>query len=782
MSRPVFLRQCVAAISLLAFTTSTIATPWINEFHYDNVGTDSGEFIEIAAASGFDITGWTLWRYNGAVPNAAVTYGNGASGTGTAAGVLLSDFSFTAANDSNGVRFYSFNFAQDGIQNGNNDGFALVGPSGFTGGINGGQVLQYLSYEGVISGTTNGPAAGLSSVDIGVSENGVPVGFSLQLGGTGNAAAAFSWQGAIQNTIGKANTNQIIQAGGGGGGGTSTVAIYTIQGAQQRSPLENTSVITSGIVTAVTSNGFYLQDPTGDGNVNTSDAIFVFTGTRPSVAVGDSYSVAATVSEFTQSTVSGSLSVTQLVRPTLTFVSANNTLPAATLIGAGGRLPPTSKIDSDNFGTFNPAVDGVDFYESLEGMRITVADASAVSPTVGGREFYVVANRGAGATGINARGGITLSATDFNPERIQIDAALLGGVAPNVNVGDRFGDITGVVGYFNGNFEVLPTAVNVTSGGLQRTVASVPSGGDRLTVASYNVQMLDTSDPARFATLAGQIKNNLKNPDIIALQEIKESGDTRTVGAAIIAGLAAQGVTGYAYADGGAAGSNGGTIRTGYLYRTDRVSLPGGTIVQDDAVFDNFRPALQATFVFNGQEVTLINNHFAAKLGSTPLYGTTQPPINGREAIREAQAQFVNNLVDSILATNPNANVIVLGDLNEFSFSRALANLRGTGAAEVLYDLADRLLDPLNAYDYNFEGNSQLLDHILVSARLLGLDPRIQIMRINSEFWDQFADHDPLLASFLIAVPEGSTLTLILVGFGGVALARRRRRRLTAAA
>jgi uncharacterized protein len=762
-----------SAILILSVSHSAMAMPFINEFHYDNSGTDTGEFIEIAAATSFDLTGWELWRYNG---SGGAPYGNGASGSGTATGLSLSSFSSTAANDSGGLRFYSFNFNTDGIQNGAPDGFALVGPSSYTGGIGGGRVLQFLSYEGSFAGN-GGPANGLSSTSIGVDEVAVPVGFSLQLGGTGTQASDFTWRTAALSTSGAVNREQVISLTGGGGG-TRDVAIYTIQGTAQRSSLDGQSVRTTGIVTAVTTNGFYLQDSIGDGDVGTSDAIFVFTSSAPTVSVGDGISVTGNVGEFTPSGTVGSLSITQIQSPAITFVSSGNSLPSATVIGAAGRTPPTSKIDSDGLTISNPLVDGIDFYESLEGMRVTVADARAVSSTIDAREFYVVANQGTGATRVNSRGGITLGASDQNPERIQIDAGFLtGGVAPNVNTGDKFGDITGVVGYRNGNFEVLPTAINVTSGGLQRTVASVPSGGDRLTVASYNVENLDTSQPARFAALAAQITTNLRNPDIIALQEIRESGDTRAVGAAIVAALRDAGINNYAYTDGGAAGANGGSIRVGYLYRTDRVSLPSDAIVRDDAVFDNFRPALEARFVFNGQDITLINNHFAAKVGSTPLYGTIQPPIDGRDTVRASQASFINNLVDGILASNPLANVIVLGDLNDFSFSAALAALRGSGADQALFDLADQLLDALEAYSYNFEGNAQLLDHILVSGGLLALDPRLEIVRLNSEFWDKFSDHDPLLASFLVrAVPEAPPLSLFVFAILAMAVVRQRRR------
>ena len=75
-------------------------------------------------------------------------------------------------------------------------------------------------------------------------------------------------------------------------------AVHEIQGSGRTSPLAGQAVTTGGVVTAVDSNGFYLQDPIGDGDDATSDGIFVFTGRAPAVRVGDAAQVAGTVGEF----------------------------------------------------------------------------------------------------------------------------------------------------------------------------------------------------------------------------------------------------------------------------------------------------------------------------------------------------------------------------------------------------------------------------------------------------------------------------------------------------
>lgn len=114
------------------------------------------------------------------------------------------------------------------------------------------------------------------------------------------------------------------------------IPIYSIQGLGHRSGFVGQTVSTSGIVTAVDTNGFYLQDPTGDGNIGTSDGIFVFTSSAPTVAVGNAITLNATVTEFTGSTA-GSLSLTQLTSPTsIVVTSAVNALPAPVLISTDG--------------------------------------------------------------------------------------------------------------------------------------------------------------------------------------------------------------------------------------------------------------------------------------------------------------------------------------------------------------------------------------------------------------------------------------------------------------
>ena len=172
---------------LLAFWSvqASAQQVFINEIHYDNAGTDTGEAIEIAGPAGTDLTGWSIVLYNGA---------NGAS-------YDTKNLSGTIPNSGTGFGFVTQTYPSNGIQNGAPDGVAL---------INNGTVVQFLSYEGTFT-AVGGPANGLTSVSIGVGEIGSEaVGLSLQLSGTGKEYADFTWQTATANTFGSVNTGQTL--------------------------------------------------------------------------------------------------------------------------------------------------------------------------------------------------------------------------------------------------------------------------------------------------------------------------------------------------------------------------------------------------------------------------------------------------------------------------------------------------------------------------------------------------------------------------------------------
>jgi hypothetical protein len=303
-------------------------------------------------------------------------------------------------------------------------------------------------------------------------------------------------------------------------------------------------------------------------------------------------------------------------------------------------------------------------------------------------------------------------------------------------------------------------------------------------VATFNVENLDPSDgAAKFNALAALIVNNLQSPDLIAVEEIQDNNgptndsvvDATTTFNQLIAAISTAGGPTYQFrninpVDDQDGGEPGGNIRVGFLFRTDRglsfVDRPGGgpttatTVVSGpggpqlsaspgridptNPAFNSSRKPLAGEFVYNGRKVFAIANHFNSKGGDQPLFGRFQPPTLSSEAQRVQQAQIVNNFVDSILALDANANVIVLGDLNDFEFSNPVNTLEGG----VLHALIETLPEA-ERYTYVFEGNSQALDHILVSDNLFFRRPfYYDVVHVNAEFADQISDHDPQVARF----------------------------------
>jgi predicted extracellular nuclease len=562
--------------------------------------------------------------------------------------------------------------------------------------------------------------------------------------------------------------------------------IHDVQGAAHLSPKNGQSVTgVSGIVTARTTNGFWFQDPSPDASDATSEGLFVFTSSAPTVAAGDAVIVGGRVSEFRPGGSGGTtnLTTTEITGPSVSVVSSGNPLPAPAVIGTGGRVPPTEVIEDDatgdveTSGGFDPASDGVDFYESLEGMRVQLNDAVATGPTSSFGETPVVGDDGANAGVRTNRGGVVVRPGDFNPERVFLDDQLV--PTPRVNVGDHFpGAVVGVMDYSFGNFKLEMTATpTVASGGLQREVTD-PAAANQLAVATFNVENLDPGDPqSKFDQLAGLIVNNLRSPDVVAVEEIQDdNGPTDngvvTAGATfakLIAAVQAAGGPSYDFRaidpvndqDGG---EPGGNIRVGFLFRTDRglafIDRPGGTptgatsvvgtgadtrlsfspgrIDPTNPAFTTSRKPLAGEFTFDGRHLFLIANHFNSKGGDQPLFGHFQPPAQVTVAQRTQQAQVVHDFVASIEAADPDAGVVVLGDLNDFEFSQALGTLK----AGVLHDLIETL-PQAERYTYDFEGNSQTLDHILLSHALFERPFTYDAVHVNSEFADQASDHDP---------------------------------------
>ncbi|MEK4324912.1 S-layer homology domain-containing protein [Paenibacillus sp. FSL R7-0312] len=577
--------------------------------------------------------------------------------------------------------------------------------------------------------------------------------------------------------------------------------ISQIQGASHTSPyLDSLVTNVKGIVTYIKdANNFYIQSATADmdNDIKTSEAILIYQkGGSSAVKVGDAITVDGTVKEYG---FSGQLTTTEIAASKTTVLSNGNPLPAAALLGTGGRVVPAKVIDDDKFVKFDPDTDAIDFYESLEGMRLELTKPTTVGPAVyyaSSRTFeipVVTVNGTANTTEVtSAAGGLVLTGADFNPQRLILSVKS----APVLTTGQQFtSNITGIMNYDYGKFLISTetgTLPDVSPSKLQREVTSLSSGEEhKLNIASFNIENFSKlNDPKKIENVAKDIVNNLKTPDIIGLTEVQDNNGTgkgiteaNESFEALIAAIKAidGGASAYAYTDiapvnNQDGGVPEGNIRSGFLYNTNRVALKSGTPGSatesvtyssasglsvnpgridptNDAFIDSRKP-VAAEFTFEGNDVIVIANHFNSKSSDNYLFGSVQPPVFTTEVQRAKIAKVVNGFVEDVLQENADANIVVLGDLNDFQFSNTLNILKGSALTNLVNTL------PLNErYSYVFQGNSQTLDHILVNNRLSS-DTTLDIVHINSDFADpgdyppgtefpadiRVSDHDPLLA------------------------------------
>jgi endonuclease I/endonuclease/exonuclease/phosphatase family metal-dependent hydrolase len=316
----------------------------------------------------------------------------------------------------------------------------------------------------------------------------------------------------------------------------------------------------------------------------------------------------------------------------------------------------------------------------------------------------------------------------------------------------------------------LPTSLLPVS---QQETTSLQNSQDVLTVATFNVENLDPKD-RRFDNIAKIIGNNLNAPDVISLVEVQDNNgpinddvvNANETYQKLIAALENIGSPAYDFveiapSDDQDGGEPGGNIRVGLLFQPSRItlaklprrggaldavaitqgangldlSLNPGRIDPTNSAFEASRKPLATEFIFNGQKLFIIANHFVSKLGGSPS-----------DVQRVKQAEIVNEFVGQILEVDPQAKVIVLGDLNDLPDSLPLKTLKGN----ILENLTDSL-PASDRFTFKFKGNPQLIDHLLVSENLSRFaQPKIDIVHVNVGFSKPVSDHDPVIAAFTL--------------------------------
>ena len=576
-----------------------------------------------------------------------------------------------------------------------------------------------------------------------------------------------------------------------------SIPLSDVQGAGHESPYAGSEVTVTGVVTAVLTRerdaGFFLQDAAGDGDVGTSDAVFVDMVGRDISGMpsrGDLVEITGTVEERRREK---QLSITTITNAEVLTVRSNAELPAPVVLGLTGRPFPLDSLASEGLEKYDPLRHTVDYWESLEGMLVEVREPVITGPYSFYGDLVVIGDGGPAGIRRSSAGGVLLRESDLNLDRVVLDARLAS-PAPVATVGDRFvAPLRGVVHYDFASYRLLPLEwPDLSGGGIAPETTAITSGANAMTVASYNVLNLSFANPERrFEDVARTIVANLRSPDMIALQEIQDdSGPNREPDAVVSAARTLERLVDAVVAAGGPryswaqidpeldrdGGQPGGNIRVAWLYLPERVTfvprgsagpldaasvrmhdgrpsltLNPGRIEPRNACFEDAgaggegsRKPLAIEVEFRGERVFLINNHLASKSDDDRIFGSSQPPRRVSEEQRTCQATVVAGFARAILALDPRAAVVVLGDMNEHEFREPLRPFENA----TLVSLLERV-PAARRYTYNFEGNSQVLDHIYVSP---GLAERsgiaVDIVHVNTDFPARTAasDHDPVVA------------------------------------
>ena len=513
------------------------------------------------------------------------------------------------------------------------------------------------------------------------------------------------------------------------------VPIWAIQGSVSRSPQIGERLTAVGLVTGAfpEMDGFFLQSLDPDGDPLTSDGLFIAAdnlGGR--VQQGDIVQVTGRVREDAGQTI---------LRPALPVDIVVRSGEPAVEIGPIVYDPPA-----------DPAEAAI-YKESLEGMLVTInAPAVVVGPSNQYGEFMVVYEKWETdlVRRTDEQNGFVMWVDDATFISHEDQSTLSLAVAR----GDVINEVTGPLTYTFSNFKIAPLITPDVQYGQHPLPSLAEAAGNQLSVATFNVEnLIDTAipNPADLPRLSeeeyiqrldkvAQTIIALGAPVIVALQEVENIG--------VLQDLAGRPLlSDYHYSPYLLEGNDSRGIDVGYLVRDDRATVEDFAILDaPNALFSRPPLMLQGTVHLDSgdEQLILLNNHFLS-LSAGELQ---------TEAVRNNQAAWNAGLVDRLSAENPDAHIIVLGDLNSFYRTKPLDTLQERGLYHAYGFFED---DELLPYTYIYEGSAQSLDHILMSESLFERLSLVEALHTNADFPipdpadsspRRVSDHDPLLVMF----------------------------------
>jgi predicted extracellular nuclease len=565
--------------------------------------------------------------------------------------------------------------------------------------------------------------------------------------GDANGADAFDpsaeWDGFANNTFGGLGSHGVVQPPT-----FSTLEIFEIQGSLAASPHAGQQVRTlDNIVTALTSNGFFIQTPAArvDASDLTSNGIFVFTGSAPGVHVGDQVDVTGTVAEFFE--------LTEITSPSVTVDSTGNAVPAPVQFGMVGP------------GEFLPSHDPIPLQlERYEGMLVRMENGRATAPTDRFGDVAVVAD----STRAFREPGILFPGDpghpvvwDGNPEIFEIDPDAAGLSMVQVAAGTAIALAEGPLSFAFGDYQIWPTTLTIGDAPvLPRPVR--PRNPGEFTVATQNLLRFFDSNrdngPDDGAANAAQysdklvkaslhIRTVLGAPDVLVVEEVENLDVVQALAAQIAADDPAIVYTAHLIE-----GHDIGGIDTGILTR-DTVTVSSVTQIGADTMFTGDDPPSH----LHDRPPLLLTAEYAGNGAPFPLtvIGVHNRSLSGIETstrVREKrlqQALEIANAVQAMQSADPARRIVLTGDFNAFQFSDGYVDAIGIitgnldpdgaihpGHADVvdpnLVEHTSSLPAP-ERYSFVFDGSAQELDHTLTTASLSPYLRGLQMARGNAD-------------------------------------------------
>jgi predicted extracellular nuclease len=721
----------------------------ITEIHYDNAGTDTSEAIEVTAASAADLTGLSVVLYNGKD------------------GAVYDTVPVVA--DGDGIAVVS----PGSIQNGSPDGVALVASDQ--------RVLEFLSYEGALT-ATSGPAAGMTSTDIGVTEpDTTPVGRSLQ-----RTPGTDTWTGPRTATFGAVTTAAEPEPAPQPGLACDvpTVPVGSVQGSGDASPVAGQVVTVAGTVVADLQSGglagFHVQDA-GDGSPATSDGVFVHSGDAPAVDLGDSVVVRGTVTEFHGATeltdvTLGGCGTAPLPAPaplSLPATDEQREVLEGMLVAPVQELTVTEVYDLNRYGEVLLA----------QGGRL-ISPTEAAAPGAAAQDV-LAQNAARSITLDDGRSTNLATAGEAPPFLTREDPVRVGDTA---TIGQPV-----VLGHSFDAWRLQPsdgTAEGTTFPATNPRPAAPPAVGGDLRIADFNVLNYFVDVPtatdkrprgaANAAELAQQQTKIVTalaalDADVVTLHEIENSavltpGDDHHAVETLLAALEAADGHDWDYVR---AHEDTDVITNAIVFRTDRVTAVGGPRVPADlSAFANARTPIAQTFEADGEAFTIIANHLKSKgSGAGPGNIDNGDGQGASNADRVAQARVLVGFAAQLVEETGDPDVLLTGDFNAYRNEDPIRAVTEAGYTDMAPVLAP------GQYSYVFDGGSGSLDHVFASrsirTRLTGLGVwdinAVESFAYEYDGYEPFyapdpyraSDHNPTVFGLSTQAADGSTAAAV---------------------